>query len=87
MNLLLRSALPVWAVTLLGAVVVLVLVPRQDHLVFMPIVLGAVLVVTFAVQLLIPVRRGFVDRVSASLGGAVVLLLLATAVALLLPPA
>ncbi len=76
-----------WAVTLLGAVVVLVLVPRQDHLVFMPIVLGAVLVVTFAVQLLIPVRRGFVDRVSASLGGAVVLLLLATAVALLLPPA
>jgi hypothetical protein len=86
-NLLLRSAVPVWAVTLVGAAVVLAVVPRADHLVFMPIVLGAVLVVTFAVQLMIPVRKGFVDRVSASLGGAVVVLLVATVVALLLPAA
>jgi len=44
------------------------------------VVLGLALVVTFGIQLLVPVRKGFVNRVSASLGGAVVILAVATAV-------
>lgn len=87
MNLLLRSSIPVWALTFLGALAVLLLVAPADHLVLMPIVLGGVLVVTLAVQLLIPTRRGFVDRIAASVAGAVVILLVATVVALLLPHA
>jgi hypothetical protein len=75
-----RSVVPVWIFTILAAVAVGLLVPSASYLVFMPIVLGVVLVGTFAIQLAVPVRKGFVNRVSASIAGAVVILALATLV-------
>jgi ABC-type uncharacterized transport system permease subunit len=80
MSLLIRSVVPVWILSLLAVVAVGVLVPASSFLVFLPVVLGLALVVTFGIQLLVPVRKGFVDRVSASLAGAVLILALATAV-------
>ncbi len=80
MSLLMRSVVPVWILSLVAVVAVGLFVPPASFLVFLPVVLGLALVVTFGVQLLVPVRKGFVDRVSASLGGAVVILAVATAV-------
>lgn len=80
MSLLMRSVVPVWILTIIGVVVVGVFVSAPSYLVFLPVVLGAALVVTFGIQLIVPVRKGFVDRVSASLGGAVLILAVATVV-------
>ncbi|MCS5721107.1 hypothetical protein N1028_02510 [Herbiconiux sp. CPCC 203407] len=75
-----RSVVPVWILTIIGVVAVGVFVSAPSYLVFLPVVLGAALVVTFGIQLIVPVRKGFVNRVSASLGGAVLILALATVV-------
>jgi len=75
-----RSVVPVWILTILAVVAVGVFVAPIDYLVLLPVVLGLALVVTFGIQLLVPVRKGYVNRVSASLGGAVVVLALATVV-------
>jgi hypothetical protein len=80
MSLLMRSVVPVWILTIIGVVAVGVFVSAPSYLVFLPVVLGAALVVTFGIQLIVPVRKGFVNRVSASLGGAVLILALATVV-------
>ncbi|MFB2582501.1 hypothetical protein ACEXQD_14740 [Herbiconiux sp. P15] len=75
-----RSVVPVWILTIIGVVAVGVLASAASYLVLLPVVLGAALVVTFGIQLIVPVRKGFVDRVSASLGGAVLILAVATVV-------
>lgn len=80
MSLLTRSVVPVWILTLIGVVLVGVLFPASSYLVMLPVLLGVALVVTFGIQLIVPVRKGFVERVSASLGGAVLILALGTLV-------
>jgi hypothetical protein len=80
MSLLMRSVVPVWIVSILAVIAVGVFVTPDMYLVFLPVVLGLVLLITFGIQLLVPVRKGFVDRVSASVGGAVLILAVATVV-------
>ncbi len=80
MSLLMRSVVPVWMLSILAVIAVGVFVSPGDYLLFLPLVLGLALVVTFGIQLIVPVRKGFVDRVSASLGGAVLVLAIATVV-------
>ena len=75
-----RSVVPVWVLTLVGVVALGLFVPAVDYLVFVPVVLGLALLITFGIQLVEPVRKGFVNRVSASMAGVVVILGLATAV-------
>ncbi|WP_157079011.1 hypothetical protein [Herbiconiux solani] len=75
-----RSVVPVWMLSILAVIAVGVFVSPGDYLLFLPLVLGLALVVTFGIQLIVPVRKGFVDRVSASLGGAVLVLAIATVV-------
>lgn len=75
-----RSVVPVWVLTTLAVVAVGVFVSPVSFLVFMPVVLGLALLVTFGIQLVVPERKGFVNRVSASVGGAVVILGLASLV-------
>jgi hypothetical protein len=75
-----RSVVPVWVLTLVAIIAVGVFVPAADYLVFVPVVLGVALLVTFGIQLVEPVRKGFVDRVSAAMAGVVLILGLATAV-------
>jgi len=75
-----RSVVPVWILTILAVVAVGVFVAPEQFLVFMPVVLGLALLVSFGVQLVVKERKGFVNRVSASVGGAVLILALATVV-------
>ncbi len=75
-----RSVVPVWILTVLAVVAVGLFIAPGQFLVFMPVVLGLALLVTFGIQLLVRERKGFVNRVSASLAGAVVILAVATVV-------
>ncbi len=73
----LKSVLPVWILALVGVVLVAVLAPG-DYLDWLPVVLGAAVVVTFVIQLALPRKTGFVARATLSVCGVVVLLALAT---------
>ena len=81
-NLLLKSVTPVWLLALVGAVLVGVLSHEGQYFVMLPIVLGVVVILTFVVQLGLTRPDGFVDRVAASIAGAMVILAVATLVLL-----
>ena len=78
------TVLPVWAATVIAAVIVGVVSPQDQYFVWLPVALGAAVIVTFAVQLSTLTKDGFVDRVMASVGGAVLILGIATGVLALL---
>jgi hypothetical protein len=75
-----KSVVPVWLVAVLGAVAVAVLADPENYLVFLPVVLGVSTLLTFGIQLGIRRKEGYVNRVTASATGAVVILALATVV-------
>lgn len=75
-----KSVVPVWMVAVLGAVAVAVLADPENYLVFLPVVLGVSTLLTFGIQLGIRRKEGYVNRVTASATGAVVILALATIV-------
>jgi len=79
----LRSVIPVWVVALLGAVVVGVFAASAS-LTWLPIVLAVAVLVTMAIQLALQRKEGFVTRMMASVGGALLILAIATAVLALL---
>ena len=70
---------PIWVLAAVGAAVVAVLVP-VDRTVWLPIVLGTCVLASFGVQLGFPNQQGLVDRLFASVGGAVLVLAAATVV-------
>lgn len=80
MSLLMRSVVPVWVLTILAVISVGLFVAPADYLVYLPVVLGLALLVSFAAQLIEPVRTGLVNRFSATLGGVFVILALSTIV-------
>ncbi|RFA07253.1 hypothetical protein B7R21_13590 [Subtercola boreus] len=80
MSLLVKSAAPVWLLALVGAVLTGVLADPASHLVFLAVILGGVVILTFVVQLGLSRPEGFVDRCSASIAGSVVILAVATLV-------
>jgi hypothetical protein len=75
-----KSVVPVWLVAVLGAIAVAVLADPENYLVFLPVVLGVSTLLTFGIQLGIRRKEGYVNRVTASATGAVVILALATIV-------
>ncbi len=75
----LRSVIPVWVVALVGAIVVGVLA-ASTALTWLPIVLAGCVLVSFVIQLALQRRDGLVTRMLASLGGALVILAVATAI-------
>ncbi|HXR45067.1 MAG TPA: hypothetical protein VN759_09690 [Pseudolysinimonas sp.] len=75
---LIASVVPVWVLALAGAVIVGVL--AAPSLTWLPIVLAVCVLVTFAVQLAVARKEGLVTRMIASIGGAVVIVGLATAI-------
>ncbi len=75
-----KSVVPVWLVAVLGAVAVAVLAEPENYLVFLPVVLGVTTLLTFGIQLGIRRTEGYVNRVTASSTGAVVILALATVI-------
>jgi hypothetical protein len=79
-SLLMKSVVPVWLVAVLGAIAVAVLADPENYLVFLPVVLGVTTLLTFGIQLGIRRKEGYVNRVTASVTGAVVVLAIATIV-------
>lgn len=74
------SVLPVWLLSIIGAIVIGVVVPHDDHLTWIGIVLAAAVVATFAIQLALQRTDGFVVRAMASIGVSVVILAVASGV-------
>ena len=62
---------------MLGAVAVGLLVP-QAALSWLPVVMGLSILLTFVIQLGVSRKEGLVERIAASVGGALAVLALAT---------
>jgi hypothetical protein len=75
----LRSVLPVWVIALAGVIVGGVLA-ASAYLTWLPVVLAGSVLLTFAIQLALQRKEGLVTRMMASLGGALIILAVATAV-------
>lgn len=73
------SILPVWVLVVVGAVLIALLSPQEQYLVWLPIVFAGAVILSFVVQLFIQRSDGFVTRVMASVGGSVLILAAATA--------
>ena len=78
------SVLPVWVLTLAAGVLVGVLVTGPERLEWLGIALGGAIILTFAIQLATGRIEGYVGRAMASIGGAIVILAIATGVFALL---
>ena len=81
-----RTILPVWLVTLAAAIAVGV-IAGAAYLTWLPVVLAGVTLLTFAIQLMLQRKEETVTRMIFSIGGALVILLIATGVLALLHPA
>lgn len=68
----------VWLSALVGAVAVGVFTPPAQHFTWLPLVLAVAVILAFAVQLLLQNKVGLVSRIVMSLGGALVILVVAT---------
>lgn len=77
MSTSLRSVIPVWIVAALGALAVGILAPFSP-LNWIPLVMAGAILLTFVIQLGVSRKEGLVERIAASLGGALVVLALAT---------
>lgn len=73
------SAIPVWLLVAVGAVIVGAFAAPSDYLTWLPIVLAVGLLVTFCVQLAIVDKEGLVGRVIATVAGCVIVLAVASA--------
>ncbi|HEX7834421.1 MAG TPA: hypothetical protein VF479_03005 [Pseudolysinimonas sp.] len=80
-----RTILPVWLVTLAAAIAVGVLAGAA-YLTWLPVVLAGIAILTFAIQLTLQRKEETVIRMVFSIGGALVILLVATGVLALLHP-
>jgi len=78
------SVLPIWVLSLAGAIVFAVLLPRDEYFTWVGITLAAAVILTFMVQLGIRRKEGFVTRVMASVGVSVIILAGATGIVALL---
>lgn len=75
----LRSVVPVWVLAVLGAVAVAVFAPvASAPLVWIPVVMAAAVLLTFTIQLSLARKEGLVERIVASLAGALVVLVVAS---------
>jgi multisubunit Na+/H+ antiporter MnhB subunit len=81
----LRSILPIWIGAVVGAVLVGVFAPDAAFT-WLPVVMAGVILLTFVIQLALQRKEGLVSRVAASIGGAVVVLAVATGILWALGP-
>jgi len=80
----LSSVLPVWVLSLAGAIVIAVALPRDQYLTWVAIVLAGAVILTFLIQLALRRKEGFVVRAMASMGVSAVILAFASGVVALL---
>jgi hypothetical protein len=74
------SIVPVWVVAVVGAVLVGTITRPSGVYSWLSIVLAVSVLLTFAIQLALPSKEGLVLRMAASIGGATILLAVATGV-------
>jgi hypothetical protein len=74
-----RTILPVWLTTL-ALVLVVAIVAGSAFLTWLPLVLAAVLLLTFVIQVALRRKEQLVTRMIFSIGGALVILVVATVV-------
>ncbi len=79
------SVLPVWVASLAAAIVIGVLAVPEKRLTWVAIAFAGAVIATFAIQLGIQKKEGFVLRAMASIGVALVVLAATTGVFALLP--
>jgi hypothetical protein len=77
-RLVIKSVVPVWLVSILGAALVGLISPKDQYLSWLPIVLAAATLLTFCIQLALVQKDGLVDRMMACLGGSIIILGVAT---------
>ncbi|TIH37355.1 hypothetical protein [Subtercola vilae] len=78
--LLLKTVVPIWLLTAVGAVLIAVASAPSEYLLYLPVALGSATVVTLIAQLALTRPEGFVDRVAASIAGSFVILAVTTLV-------
>ena len=78
------SVLPVWVLSLAGATVIAVVLPRDQYLTWVAIVLAGAVILTFLIQLGIRRTQGFVVRAMASIGISALILAIASGFVVLL---
>ena len=81
-----RTILPVWLTTLAAAIVVGI-IAGDGFLTWMPLVLAGVVLLTFVIQLVLSRKEELVTRMIFSIGGALVILVLASVVLAVVHPA
>ena len=74
------SIIPVWVLVLVAAVIIGAVSVGDEFYTWLPIALGATIILTFVVQLSLRTKEGFVGRLVLSTVGAMVILAVATAV-------
>jgi hypothetical protein len=81
-----RTILPVWLTTL-ALVLVVAVVAGEAFLTWLPLALAGVLLLTFVIQLVLSRKEQLVTRMIFSIGGALVILVVATVVLAIVHPA
>jgi hypothetical protein len=76
----LASILPVWALAIIGSVVIGLVAAPDEYFTWVPIVFAAAIISAFTIQLAIRRKEGFVTRVMVSTGGALVVLVASTVI-------
>lgn len=71
---------PVWLLVLAGAVVVAIVLPPEQYLTWIGVVLAGAVIATFGIQLAFGRVEGFVTRTMASIGVSVVILAIAAGI-------
>jgi hypothetical protein len=74
------SSIAVWVLVIIGVVLVVSIAAPSAYFPWLAIVLAGAILATFVIQLALPSKEGLVLRMMASIGGAVVLLAIATVV-------
>ena len=77
------SVLPVWVASLAAAIVIALVAPDQS-ITWIAITFAVAVIATFAIQLAIQRKEGFVVRAMASIGGSLIVLAVATGIHALL---
>lgn len=76
------SVTAVWIATAVGALAVVLVTPTAQQYTWLPLVLALAVILTFVLQLSLQNKVGLVSRITLSLGGALVILMIATLVLL-----
>jgi hypothetical protein len=74
------SVVPVWVAAIAAAIVVGLVSPADERTTWLAIALAGAVIATFAIQLAIQRKDGFVVRAIASISGAIIVLALATGI-------